>query len=155
MAQVRIEESAEVAAPPQVVWDILTDYREGHPRILPGAFGPLRVEQGGQGDGTIIRFDMTVMGSTTHFHQSVSTPEPGRVLVESDVDGPNHTTFALTPHADGRRTRVTITSDVATPSGVMGAIQAGMIRLLIPPIFRDELGRLQALAGERAVAAQR
>jgi hypothetical protein len=149
MARVHIQESREIAARPEAIWGILSDYRDGHPRILPAAFGPLEVEQGGQGAGTVMRFDMHVMGATRHFHQAVSTPEPGRVLVESDVEGPNRTTFTLTPLEDGARTRVEFASDLETSPGLFGAIEAAMTRWLIPPIYREELGNLASLAAER------
>jgi hypothetical protein len=149
MAHVYIAEIRDIEARPEVIWDILTDYRDGHPHILPSVFGPLTVEQGGRGAGTVMRFDMRVMGTIRHFHQSVSTPEPGRILVESDVDGPNRTSFTLTALGDGSRTRVEIASELETPPGPFGAIAASMTRRLIPPIYREELSKLAALAAER------
>lgn len=149
MARFHIAEAREIAARPEVIWDILADYRDGHPHILPGAFGPLEVEQGGKGAGTVIRFETHVLGTTRRFHQAVTTPEPGRVLMESDVDGPNHTTFTLTPLDGGARTRVEIASDMQTSPGIFGAVEAAMTRWLIPPIYRQELEKL-ATAAERS-----
>jgi hypothetical protein len=150
MASVHIEESREIAARPEVIWGIISDYRNGHPHILPGAFGPLQVEQGGQGAGTVMRFELHVLGSTRRFHQVVSEPEPGRVLQEADVDGPNRTTFTLTPLGDGAGTRVAIASDLETSAGLFGSIEVAMTRRLIPPIYREELGKLAQVAAERS-----
>jgi hypothetical protein len=149
MARVHIQESREIAARPEAIWGVLTDYRHDHPRILPAAFGPLEVEQGGQGAGTVLHVDMHVLGATRLLHQVVSTPEPGRMLVESDVEGPNRTTFTLTPLEDGARTRVEFASDLVTSPGLFGAIEAAMTHWLISPIYREELGNLAALAAAR------
>jgi hypothetical protein len=63
MPFIRAAESLEIPAPSQVVYDIIADYREGHPRILPPEyFGRLEVDVGGRGAGTKIRFEMKAFG---------------------------------------------------------------------------------------------
>ena len=43
--------AAEIEAPAAEIYRIISDYREGHPRILPRPpFTALAVEQGGTGD---------------------------------------------------------------------------------------------------------
>jgi hypothetical protein len=123
-----------------VVYAILSDYRVGHPAVLPKPyFSEITVEQGGVGAGTVIRFQMTVMGQTFHYHQTISEPEPGQVLVETDMDTGQTSRFTLDPIGDGTRTRVTIAADFPASPGFKGLME----RFFTPPvtrrIFRQEL----------------
>ena len=81
-----ISASANIPAPPQRAYSILANYRDEHPRILPPQFSNLAVEKGGIGAGTVIRFNMRVFGRKRSFRAAVTEPEPGRVLVETDLD---------------------------------------------------------------------
>lgn len=146
---IHFEAEATVRAHPEVVWDILTDYINGHPRILPPAFSAFSVESGGRGAGTIMRFTFSGVGPTRHFHQIASEPQPGRVLVEADIDGPARSTFTLTPLDDGQRTLLHIATDQTTEPGIAGAMARLLAPLLAPSmrrIYLDEIGRLDALA---------
>lgn len=152
MSRVRIEAEETLDARPEVIWDILTDYREGHPSILPKAFGPLEIEQGGRGAGTVMRFSFTVGGTTRNFHQVASTPEPGRVLVESNTDGTGETTFTLTPVDGGQRTHLRIVTEMETRGGLTGAIERLLTPRLLLPIYREELDKLAEVAKRRSTA---
>ena len=148
-----------VDACPEITWDILTDYRVSHPRILPeNYFRDFHVERGGHGAGTVVSFVFRAAGTTRHLRQTVSEPEPGRVLVESDVNGTGATTFTLTPVDEGRRTRVRIDTDVEGHSGVMGMVE----RLTLPTVtrvmervYREELSLLSQVAQARTAAPAR
>ena len=84
MAMYRVSATKVIAAPAARVYDLLADYREGHPSILPKAyFISHTVEQGGRGAGTVVAFQMKLMGRTQSFRSTISEPEPGRVLVET------------------------------------------------------------------------
>ena len=56
----RITASARIDAAPKRVYNVIADYCNGHPRILPKQFSDLVVERGGFGAGTVIRFRMRV-----------------------------------------------------------------------------------------------
>lgn len=150
MGRIHFEGEGTVNARPEIVWDILTDYRDGHQRILPKPyFSPITVEEGGKGAGTVMAFDTRVAGSTRHFHQRVSAPEPGRVLVEHDLVGDGATTFTLTPVDGGARTHLHITTDTPGSSGLRGALEG----LFMPPvkrlmmrIYTQEIANLDTLA---------
>jgi hypothetical protein len=150
MDRIRFERAENINARPDTIWDIIADYRSGHPLILPKAFGPLTVEAGGIGAGTVISFTFRIMGVTRHVRHTVSTPEPGRVLVESDAA--SATTFTITPLDEGRAARVQIATEMDAPRGLMGVIW----RLMLPPtrrqmdgIYREELSVLAAVAVRR------
>ena len=151
MARIHATASAVVPAPPDVVYDLIADYRDGHPRILPRPpFGALTVEEGGVGTGTVIRFTMRAAGQTQTVRARITEPERGRVLAETSLDNGAVTTFTVDPEDDG--TRVTITTEYEQP-GPRGAIE----RLLVPPMLRkvyvEELRLLAQVAAERAELA--
>jgi len=152
MSRVQIEVEDTIAARPEVIWDILTDYRVGHPSILPKQFSPIEIEQGWNGAGTVIRFSLHLNGTTRNFHQSVSVPEPGRVLVESNTDGSGQTTFTLTPVDDGQRTNVRIVTEMETHGGLQGVVERALVPRMIPPIYREELSKLADVAQRRSTA---
>src|SRR5262245_22013417 len=115
MATYSVTGSLRIAAPPDRIYGIISDYRNGHPHILPKQFSNLRVECGsGVGAGTTIRFDVTVMARTDRYKAIVSEPEPGRVLVERNLE-PNDsvTRFIVDPEDDGSTANVTIVTERA------------------------------------------
>jgi len=93
-----IRASAIIPARRERVYSLIANYRDGHPRILPKQFSNLVVEQGGVGAGTLIRFQMSLVGKKQTFRAAITEPEPGRVLVESyfDTDG-MATSFIVDP----------------------------------------------------------
>lgn len=128
-----VEVSAVIAARPEAICAILSDYRAAHQAILPKPyFADLVIKQGGQGAGTVFRVRMDVMGTSTHFHMVVSEPQPGKVLMETDDEAWVATTFTLEPVTADAQTRVTITSDFRPSPGIRGLAE----RLLNPPITR-------------------
>jgi hypothetical protein len=128
-----VEVSSVITARPEAIYAILADYRAGHQAILPKPyFSELVIEQGGQGAGTVLRVQMNVMGTRTHFHMVVSEPQPGRVLMETDEQAGVVTTFTVEPAAGDNQTRVTIASDFRASPGIKGLVE----RLLNPPIVR-------------------
>lgn len=133
-------------ARPEVVYTLLADYRQGHPRILPPAyFTGLEVERGGIGAGTVFRVQMRAMGQTATYHMEVSEPAPGRVLVETDAAAGVVTTFTVTPVDGGQRARLSIATEWAPKGGLPGLIE----RLVTPPvarhIYRAELRQAAAV----------
>lgn len=153
-----IHYSAEalIKAPPAIVWDILTDYRNGHPKILPPAFRDFTVESGGKGGGTVIHYTFHAAGTTRHIRHLVSEPETGHVLVESAPGDPTRTSFTLTPAADGSQTRLQITTVQTTPPGPVGAITRLLVPFFAPTIqriYQDEMRRLDDLAQHWPTAA--
>jgi hypothetical protein len=154
MPSIRATASALVPSPPGAVYAILADYRNGHPRILPPKYlSSLEVERGGVGAGTVIRFRLHGFGPTREVRAEITEPEPGRVLEERDVETGAVTRFTVEPESDGRRCRVTITTEWSTP-GLRGHVE----RLLAPPLLRrvyaEELERLTEVAAGSSTASQ-
>lgn len=146
MSSYRIQVSARVHAPPDLVYRLIADYRDGHPRIVPPKyFSNLVVEEGGYGAGTRFRIDMTVLGNTQRMRAVVTEPQPGRVLVERDVDRGLVTAFEVAP-AGADACDVTFTTDIPGKGGVAGAIERFVTKLMLPKIYREELAQLERVA---------
>lgn len=72
----------------------------------------------------------------------ITEPEPGRVLVESTVDGLAVTRFIVDPLENGTACKVTIDTDLKS----MGFIANMLIKFLFKRIYREELALLTAHA---------
>lgn len=91
-----------VDAPADQVYRIIADYRNTHPLILPKEFFlSLDVEEGGVGAGTIVNFTMRILGRTQSFRTLITEPEPGHLLVETDIKSQVPTSFQILPAGDG------------------------------------------------------
>ena len=152
MANHNTSASALISAPARKIYDLIADYRDRHPRILPKPyFVSLQVEQGGYGAGTVINFQMRLMGRVQSFHSMITEPEPGHTLVETDMNTGAVTTFTVDPRSHGQEAFVTITTTTRVPNGILGKIQSWLTERLLSPIYEKELDQLAAVAKEQAV----
>lgn len=142
-----VSASVTIPAAPARVYDILANYVDEHPRILPSEFRDLVVEQGGIGAGTMIRFKMRVLGRTQRYRAIVTEPEPGRVLMETyfQPDG-TVTTFIVDPESNGAHSHVTFSTSRPVRNGIAGRIERFAGTRLLRSIFERELGLLAARA---------
>ena len=85
MGTVEAAAQRTVAAPPEQVYGLIADYRDGRPRLLPENFVDYRVEEGGQGAGTVVAYTLKAAKRERPYRLQVSEPEPGRLLRESDT----------------------------------------------------------------------
>jgi hypothetical protein len=145
MPRHQVSASARIDAPAAVVYGIIADYRQHHPRILPPAFSNLTVRQGGVGAGTVIAFDLRVLGRTRHYEGVVTEPEPGRCLVESYPAEGGVTSFRVEPEGSG--CTLTIATEFDVRPGPLGALERWMAGALLRPIYAEELRRVAAYAG--------
>jgi hypothetical protein len=142
-----ISASAVIPARRERVYSLIANYKDGHPRILPRQFDNLTVEQGGVGAGTVIRFQMSLLGKKQTFRAAITEPEPGRVLVETDLDTNGAvTTFVVDPGTAPADSRVTITTELPVRSGLLGQIERLLSTLLLRPIYAKELENLARVA---------
>lgn len=139
--QTRLSAERVLDAPAEVVYHLLSDYREHHrpEGFLPPACSDLVVVRGGLGEGTVVRFTMKLAGRSRTVTASITEPEPGRVLVETSPG--IETTFTVEPEG-GRRARVRF--DTVIEAGGLAGL---MTRLFAPgtlrPLYADELERLE------------
>src|SRR5215472_16891793 len=119
-----ISASAIIPARRERAYSLIANYQDGHPRILPKQFSNLIVEQGGIGAGTIIRFQMTLLGRKQSFRAAITEPEPGRVLVETDLDTNGAvTTFIVDSGTAPADLHVTIRTELPLRNGFLGHIE--------------------------------
>jgi hypothetical protein len=134
-----VEARANIAGSAADAYRMIADYRLGHTLIIPRRyFRNLRVEEGGYGEGTVIRYDLRAFGKTIRARARVTEPEPGRVLVETDLERGAVTTFIVEPISAGK-SRVTIKTDMATRSGLLGVIERAVTRRFLERVYVAEL----------------
>ena len=142
-----ISATAHLSAPPRRVYEIIANYHTGHPRIVPKQFRNLIVEKGGIGAGTVITFQVKMLGQTTSFRAEVTEPDPGRVLVETNVQGSDSvTTFTVAPGDRPDSAVVTIATTFQRHRGLSGAIEKFITERVIAPMYAEELRLLESVA---------
>ena len=146
MPTITAQHEERIDAPASRVYGLLADYRVGHPSILPEEyFGPLVVESGGEGEGTVIRFTMKAMGKEHTVRARITEPEPGRVLHETAIDNGALTSFVVTPAGENACT-VSIRTQY-TKAGVAGFIEKLIVPSFLRKVYRAELAKLRDVAG--------
>jgi len=149
----RVAASRVIGASAAVAYGLIADYQGGHQRILPPKFfGNLRATKGGYGEGTEIAFEMYPFGMKRAAQQArarVSEPEPGRVLVETDLDRGFVTTFTVDAMGEAK-SRVEFVTTVPRKPGVRGAIEKLMTTLFLRSVYEEELEQLNRVAWEAA-----
>jgi hypothetical protein len=152
MGQIKVKAAAVLDARPEDVYAAIADYRHGHPNIVPKEnIYDLQVERGGYGAGTIIRFKVKVLGVEQSMYQRVSEPEPGRVLVEQDIDSVQNaiTTFMVDPIENDQRSHVEISTVMNTSPGFRGFVERIIVPIVNPQMYRKELKLLEAFAQKK------
>ena len=141
--------SALIEAPAQDLYAIIADYHDGHPQILPKPpFVALEVEEGGIGEGTLIRVSMRVMGRLQTFRAAITEPEPGRVLAETNDTG-YVTTFTVEPRAEGQHAYVTIGTEMSGKGGLFAPLERWFVKRLLQPVYVKELDQLAVVAAQQ------
>ena len=149
---IHISAEGTLNAPSSTVYNIIADYHTGHPLIVPKPyFQRIEVESGGVGAGTTMIVTMRVLGITSRLRHQVSEPEPGRVLVESDLDTGDQTTFTVTPVSAGNQAHVSIVTQMKAHPGIRGQLERRLIPRVLRPAYQKELRLLEAEARRRMV----
>jgi hypothetical protein len=134
-----------INAPAAMIYEILADYRNNHPRILPKPyFLSLEVEEGGFGAGTIVNFKMRILGQTRSFRSLITEPEPGQVLVETDLASDVATKFIVFPLENEARSQVTIITELQGRNRVENFVA----KMMLQKVYVQELEQLAHLAEE-------
>jgi len=124
----------KIKADTELIYRVLSDYRNEHPHILPKPyFASAEVEQGGVGAGTIVSVQMKVMGVTNHLRLFVTEPNPGREIHEEDPAAGIKTIFTLEPDPDHGYCQVSIRTIWRKKKGMRGLVE----QLLVPPVVRS------------------
>lgn len=138
-----------VGAPADDVFGYIADMADHHRHFLPPAFSEFEVVSGAVGAGTVTTFKLTAGGRTREFQMTVTEPEAGRRLVETDANSSSVTTFTVDPAPDGTST-VTIGTTWQGASGIGGFFERMFAPRVMRSIYEDELRRLDAYARSQA-----
>jgi len=140
---IEFSESATINASPERVYALLRDYEHGHPRILPPQFLNFKVEQGGQGAGTVISFEF----GYRNYRGEVEEPEPGRVLVEHYRAQQSETRFIVDPGLTPSQTRVTLQT-IVPGRRLLAGLYRWMMKMMLAKMYRQELRLLNEVLQE-------
>src|SRR6201995_327370 len=99
MARVTASATKGVDAPPERGLEFLRAYREGRPRILTDNYTAYRVEQGGQGQGTLIGYHFAAGGRERDYRLAVE--EDGGGLSERDQLSSFESRWTVVPEGAG------------------------------------------------------
>lgn len=143
MRPFRFSATRVVAAPADVVYHCLADYRAHHRPggFLPPAFTDLQIVRGGVCAGAVVRFTLAVGGRTRTRTQQVTEPDPGRVLVEHDEG--ETTTFTVEPQGGQALVRI---ETVLLARGLERLLPPLLAPRMLRPLYADELARLERQA---------
>ena len=139
-----------MAAPPDVVYRYLSDMQNHHPYFLPPASSDFQVVSGGIGEGTVVTFQFTAGGRRRSFRQTLTEPEPGRRMVETDANSSSVTTFVVDPVDGGQSSRVTISTQWNGASGIGGFFERVFAPRVMKGIYLDQIRRLDEYARTHA-----
>lgn len=140
MKPLKITASKVIEASPVDIYAVMSDYRVSHPAVLPKPFfSKIIVLDGGQGAGTVLEVHMDVYGMKRVFHQVVTEPEPGHVLMETDQAAGVVTSFTVEPIGDGNQSNVTISTESRLGPGIQGLLERLFNPMIIGRIYKQEL----------------
>jgi len=141
--QIQIDVERTIPAPRERVHQVLTDYVDGRPQILPPAnYHDYRVLQGGRGAGTLVSYRLRAAGRERPYELEVSEPSPGATLVERDRNSSLVTTWTLVPTTDGTATRLKLSTTWQGRGGVGGFFERTFAPKGLRRIYDDLLDRL-------------
>lgn len=151
--RVEVAVTGQIGSSAQTAYRILSEYRQHHPQILPaGTFKGLTVEEGGQGEGTLILVELEAFGSKRTRRMRIDEPQPGRVLRETDLDDGTVTTFTVEPDSE-TRCSVTIETVWQPASGIGAIVDRAITPLFMRRLYRQELQNLDEYARRLEQAA--
>jgi hypothetical protein len=132
MGRIHVESDKRIACSVDDVYGFLSDYTR-RPAILTAGHSDWRVEQGGQGDGTVASYRLKVgpRERAYRIHVDVPAGEPRRI-VERDQASSLVTTWVLEPLPNVSATQVRVVTEWDGASGVGGFFE----RTFAPPGLR-------------------
>jgi len=140
MARVLVRASKAVDASPERVLATLRDYRDARQRILPANYTAYRVEQGGQGDGTVIAYHFAAGRRERDYRLRVR--ESAGTLEERDELSSFVSTWSVAPTGAG--STVTLESSWEGAGGIGGFFERTFAPAALGRIYGQLLEGLAA-----------
>lgn len=135
---VHADAEGSVPAPPAEVHAFLSDYRR-RPEILPANYTDYRVEEGGTGTGTVVRYRFKA-GPRERDYRIRAESGDAATIVERDLDSSLVTTWRIAPVGAGSAVR--IETEWQGASGVGGFFERTFAPKALSRVHADTLARL-------------
>ena len=142
MSRVRATSERIIAAKPETVYDAINDYRTIRPQILTPNFLNYKVEKGGNGDGTVISYNLQAAGRERPYHMNVIESKRGTEITERDTGSSLVTTWTVKPVNGGEQTKVRIATEWQGSGGVGGFFERTFAPLGLQSIYSTMLSLL-------------
>ncbi len=155
MSKIEVKNERVVNAQPAKVYDVIKDYKEKRPLFLTPNFLDYQVEQGGNGDGTVVRYRLHAARRERPYHIQVNEAVKGQVIQERDTNSSLVTTWTVSPLESGQQSRVSVATEWEGGQGVGGFFERTFAPLGLHRIYDQMLDQLTALvqpAGAVSVA---
>jgi uncharacterized membrane protein len=152
MSKVHAESTRIIPASPQEVYSALIDYQEKRPSILTPNFLDYSVEQGGTGDGTLIRYRLQAGGRERAYRMRVAESIKGQTLTEKDTNSSLTTTWTVLPLDEGQKSLVYLETEWEGGSGVGGFFEKTFAPLGLQSIYNAMLTQLAELVRPNSTA---
>ena len=140
MARVRAQATRTVDASPEKVLDVLRDYRDARPRILTDNYSAYRVEQGGNGNGTVIGYHFAAGGRERDYRLRVE--ESTGELRERDELSSFVSSWSVQPAGAG--SSVSLESSWDGAGGIGGFFERTFAPMGLRRIYSQMLDKLAA-----------
>ncbi len=141
MGQVKAVSEIDIVAAPSAVFEAVADYTTVRPAILPENYRDYAVVQGGQGDGTIVRWTLQATKKRArHVEAAVTADADAGVVTETDANSTLVTTWTVRPVGEGAR--VTVETTWAGAGGIGGVFEGIFAPLGLRKIQEQTLSNL-------------
>jgi hypothetical protein len=140
VAQVAASATHTVSAPPERVLGFLRDYHQSRPSILPDSYSRYRVEEGGEGAGTVFSYHFK-SGPTERDFRMRAEESDGR-LIERDELSSFTTSWTVAQAATG--STVTVESAWVGGGGIGGFFERVFAPMGLRRVYGEMLQRLAA-----------
>src|SRR5438105_1450684 len=138
--QIRVSAERLVPARPERAYAFLADYREARPLILTSHYVDYRVEEGGNGPGTVVSYRLQAARRERQYRVRVESPVQ-RTLVERDASSSLVTTWRVIP-APNEHSIVRVVTEWQSSGGVAGIFERTFAPRGLRRIYEDVLDRL-------------
>jgi hypothetical protein len=140
VAQVIANATRMISAPPERVLEFLRDYREARPKILTDGYTAYRVEQGGEGAGTVFSYHLAAGRRERDYRMRAEAADGG--LIERDELSSFVSTWTIVPTATG--SSVTLEGSWQGAGGIGGFFELMFAPLGLRRIYEQILDKLAA-----------
>ncbi|OHU97042.1 SRPBCC family protein [Mycobacterium talmoniae] len=140
MGQVSAANTVLINAEPDAVLAAIGDYQQVRPKILSDAYSEYQVLQGGQGQGTIVKWKLQATKSRVREVQA-SVDVAGHTVIEKDANSTMVTNWTVAPAGPG--SSVTMKTTWTGAGGVKGFFEKTFAPLGLRRIQGELLANLK------------